>query len=487
MALGSGALLSLGFAPFGWFPLAILCPALLFLLWHGASPARAAWRGFLFGLGLFGVGASWVFVSLHNFGNMAAPLAGVATFLFVAILAGSPAIAGWAQASLSRQRDASSAHYMMVVPALWVLTEWLRGTFLSGFPWLHLGYSQVDTPLAGFAPWLGVYGVSLASAVIAGALAVALIRPVGTWRISAPLIVGLLLIGFLVARIEWSTPSDGALRVAIVQENVPLRIKWAARFREEIVARYLARSRAHLDADLIVWPEAAVPAYLDEVDGLRAELRTLAEKSGPAFLTGIVERERGRHYFNSALLVGRDGETTYRKRHLVPFGEYLPLKNWLQWVLDYLQIPMSDFSPGPAAQPALAVKGQALGLSICYEDAFGEEVIRALPGASVLVNLSEDAWFGDSLAPHQRLQMARMRALETARPMLRSANTGPSALIDHRGVVQARSAQFEELVLRVQVVPRAGTTPYVRAGNWLVVMLALALVAAGWGWRRWQP
>jgi len=488
VTLAAGALLSLGFAPVGWFPLAIICPALLFLLWHGASPARAAWRGFLFGLGLFGVGASWVFVSLHNFGNMAAPLAGVATFLFVAILAGSPAIAGWAQARLapSGAQGAGAAHYLLVVPALWVLTEWLRGTFLSGFPWLHLGYSQIDTPLAGFAAWLGVYGVSLVSAVIAAALAVALRWPTHALRVSLPVIVGITLLGYGLGRIEWSTPADGALRVALVQENVPLRIKWAARYREEIIARYLVRSRAHLDTDLIVWPEAAVPAYLDEVDGLRSELRALAANAGPAFLTGIVERERGRHYYNSALLAGRDGEATYRKRHLVPFGEYLPLKPWLQWLLDYLQIPMSDFSVGPAEQPALVVKGQVLGLSICYEDAFGEEVIRSLPAATVLVNLSEDAWFGNSLAPHQRLQMARMRALETARPMVRSANTGPSALIDHRGVVQARSAQFEELVLRAEVVPRAGATPYVRVGNWLAVMLALALVAAGWGWRRWR-
>jgi apolipoprotein N-acyltransferase len=484
VALAGGALLSLAFAPVNWFPLAFLCPALLFVLWNGASAWRAAWRAWLFGLGLFGVGASWIYVSLHNFGNMAAPLAGLATFLFVAILAVSPALVGWVQARLARGDEAGATHRLLVVPALWVLAEWLRGTFLSGFPWLHLGYSQVDTPLAGFAPWLGVYGVSLATAMIAGALAGALLAPARAWRASATVIVAVTVLGFALGRIDWSTPSDGALRVALVQENVPLRIKWAARHRDEIVARYLARSRAQLDADLIVWPEAAVPAYLDEVAGLRSELRALAGSSPTAFLAGIVEREPGRRYYNSVLLVDATGEATYRKRHLVPFGEYLPLKPWLQWLLDYLHIPMSDFVPGPEVQPLLAVKGQVLGISVCYEDAFGEEVIRALPAASVLVNVSEDAWFGDSLAPHQRLQMARMRALETARPMVRSANTGPSALIDHRGAVVAQSRQFEELVLRVEVVPRAGATPYVRVGNWLVVALALAGVAAGWGWRR---
>jgi len=323
--------------------------------------------------------------------------------------------------------------------------------------------------------------------MLAGALALVLRSPARTWRASAAVAAGLVVLGVLVERIDWSRATDGALRVAIVQENVPLRIKWTARHREEIVARYLARSRAHLDADLIIWPEAAVPAYLDEVTGLRSELRALASGSTPAFLTGIVERELGRRHYNSALLVTGDGEASYRKRHLVPFGEYLPLKPWLQWLLDYLQIPMSDFSAGAAAQPTLAVKGQVLGISICYEDAFGEEVIRSLPEASVLVNLSEDAWFGDSLAPHQRLQMARMRALETARPMVRSANTGPSAIIDHRGVVQARSGQFEELVLRAEVVPRAGVTPYVRVGNWPVLFLAIAMIAAGWRWGRTRP
>jgi apolipoprotein N-acyltransferase len=488
IALAGGVLLCLAFAPVGWFPLAFVCPALLFVLWHGATPARAAWRGFLFGLGLFGLGASWVYVSLHNFGNMAAPLAGLATFFFVAILAVSPALAGWAQARLARghEDDPGLVHYFLVLPALWVLQEWLRGAFLSGFPWLHLGYSQIDTLLAGFAPWLGVYGVSLVTAMVAAALSAALLRPARVWRAAAILIVAVTLLGYALGRVEWSVPADGALRVALVQGNVPLRIKWAARYRDEIVARYLARSRTALDADLVVWPEAAVPAYLDETGGLRAELRMLAGSSQTAFLTGIVERERGRHY-NSVLLVSRDGEATYRKRHLVPFGEYLPLKPWLQWLLDYLQIPMSDFTPGPPVQAALAVKGQKLGISVCYEDAFGEEVIRTLPTASVLVNVSEDAWFGDSLAPHQRLQMARMRALETARPMVRSANTGPSAVIDHRGVVLARSQQFEELVLRAEVVPRAGVTPYVRVGNLLVVILALFLVVAGWGWRRTRP
>jgi len=486
--LVSGALLTLAFAPVGWFPLAFLCPTLLFVLWYGATPGRAAWRGFLFGLGQFGVGVSWVYVSLHDFGNMAAPLAGVATFVFVAILSLYPAAVGWAQARLAHAPadNPRLVHYVAVVPGLWVIGEWLRSWLVSDFPWLHLGYSQIDTPLAGFAPWLGVYGVSLATVVIAGALTGALLTSARGWRVSASLILAIVVLGFALGRIEWSTPSDGPLRIALVQGNVPLRIKWSARYRDQIVARYLKFSDAVLDADLIIWPEAAVPAYLDEVGGLRETLHALVSRSHTAFLTGIVERERGRHFYNSAWLVSQNGEATYRKRHLVPFGEFLPLKPWLQWILDYLHIPMSDFSPGPTTQPPLVVRGETLGVSICYEDAFGEEVIRSLPAANVLVNVSEDAWFGDSLAPHQRLQMARMRALETARPMVRSANTGPSAVIDYRGEVVARSPQFEELVLRAEVVPRAGATPYVRVGNWLVVALALVCIAAGRGWRRAQ-
>ncbi len=205
----------------------------------------------------------------------------------------------------------------------------------------------------------------------------------------------------------------------------------------------------------------------------------MARAQGVDFLIGTVERARaGRAYYNSVVEIGSH-PGVYRKQHLVPFGEYLPLKPLFGWLLDYLQIPMSDFSAGGARQKPLQAAGERLGVSICYEDAFGEEVIRALPQATLLVNVSEDAWFGDSLAPHQRIQMARMRALETGRPMLRAANTGPSALIDDRGVVLASSPEFQPFVLRGEVQPMHGVTPYGRFGNRPVVLLVGAITLIG--------
>ncbi|MBI3574969.1 MAG: apolipoprotein N-acyltransferase [Gammaproteobacteria bacterium] len=473
-ALGAGALLPLAFAPFDLFPLAFLLPALLFLLWLDVTPTRAAWRGFLFGLGMFGVGVSWVYVSLHDFGHMPAPLAALATALLVAGLALYPALLGFVQARwCNRQRP---THALLVLPALWVLFEWIRSWFLTGFPWLNLGYSQSDTWLAGYAPWLGVYGVSLVVAIASGLLARSLRAPEKFPRRYLPVLLAIFLGGWLAGKIEWTEPAGAPLPVALVQGNVPLELKWQPAYRDTILERYRALSEQAGDARLIVWPEAAIPARLDEIDpDYLADLR----QRNADFLIGVIERDNvTRSYYNSVMALGRDAGI-YRKQHLVPFGEFLPFPALFRRLLDSLHIPMSDFSTGAADQPPLTAAGQKIGVSVCYEDAFGEEIIRALPAATLLVNVSEDAWFGDSLAPHQRIQIARLRALESGRPMLRAANTGPSVVIRHDGEVIARAPQFEEYVLRAAVEPRQGATPYSRWGNNPVVWLLGGLLAAG--------
>jgi apolipoprotein N-acyltransferase len=470
IALLAGAALPLAFAPFHLFPLAILSPAVLFLLWRDAPATRAAWQGFLFGLGMFAVGVSWVYVSMHNFGNMPAPIAAFATFLLVAGLALYPALLGFLQAKLNHREGAW--HTLLVLPGLWTLFEWWRGWFLSGFPWLNLGYSQAATPLAGFAAWLGVYGVSLACALSAGLIAYAARSPTRAWRLWLPMFAAIWLIGWAAGRIEWAQPAGPALRVALVQGNVPLRIKWRPEQRGEIIGRYLYLISKETDRDLIVWPEAAMPAYLNQIAPVVALLNDASHQHGMDFVFGVIEGDAvSRAYYNSVVSVGRT-PGSYRKQHLVPFGEYLPLPILFRWLVDSMQIPMSNFSTGGRDQPLLKAAGQSLGVTVCYEDAFGEELIRQLPGATLLVNVSEDAWFGDSFAPHQRVQMARLRALETARPMLRAANTGPSTAIDHRGAILASTAQFKQDVLRAEVQPMTGATPYVRWGNWAVVVFA---------------
>lgn len=476
IALLAGAATTLAFEPFALFPLAVLGPAALFLCWRGATARRAAWRGFLFGAGLFGAGVSWVFVSMHTFGNMTAPLAIIATVLLVAALSLYLAALGAAQAWLVRP---GPAHNLLVLPALWTLGEWWRGWFLTGFPWLNLGYSQTDSWLAGYAPAVGVYGVSLVCVLSAGLLAQWLGDP-GRYRLVLAAGVGLWATGAGLTFVEWATPSGAPLQVALVQGNVALRDKWRSEQREANIRHYVELSRPHLAADLVVWPEAAVPATLEQARPLLAELGRRGQRAH--LVLGVIEvNESARTYYNG--VVNLANAALYRKQHLVPFGEYLPMPWLFEGFIRQMQIPMSNFSRGAADQPPFLAAGQVLAISVCYEDAFGEELIRQLPRASLLVNVSEDAWFGNSLAPHQRVQMARLRALETARPMLRAGNTGPSAVIDHRGRTLATTVAFRAETLTAPVQPMQGSTPYVRAGNLPVVLLSLLLLAVS-RWRR---
>ncbi|MFQ5993936.1 MAG: apolipoprotein N-acyltransferase [Acidiferrobacterales bacterium] len=469
----------LAFAPFRIFPLAIVLLALLFVLWMKASPGRAAWRGYLFGLGMFGVGSSWIYVSLHNYGNMPVLLAGTTVLLFTGVLAAFPAAVGWAQSRWFCKRDA--LHALLILPALWVLLEWLRGWILTGFPWLNLGYSQVGAPLSGLAPWLGVYGVTWATALSAALLLQTVRDRRRLWKLYLPVFALVWVVGWVAGTANFARPIGPPLTVALVQANIALGLKWRDEYRPVILERYLKLSAKSPDAKLVIWPEAAMPAYLDQIDpAYIARLYKQSQRHDRDFLIGVVERDLAAGtFYNSVVSIGSNN-STYRKQHLVPLGEFLPLKGIMSWLLNYLQIPMSDFTAGPRDQSPMRAAGQAIAVSICYEDAFGQEVIRMLPQASLLVNVSEDAWFGDSLAPHQRLQMARMRAMETARTVLRVSNTGLSAMISPRGDIEALAPQFVPMMLQVQAQPMQGATPYVRLGNWTIIATMAALIVIGW-------
>lgn len=476
-ALGAGLALPLAFAPFGLFPLAPLALAVLFSLWRSATPRRALFLGYLFGLGYFGFGVSWVAVSMYRFGGMGMLLSGLATLLFVLFLAGFPALVGWLwRRGFARARPVLGL--LCALPALWVLLEWTRGWFLTGFPWLAVGYSQTDSPLAGLAPVLGVYGVSLAVATSAALLVFAVAEPARRGRTLTAL--GLLwALAAGLGQVDWSRPAGEPLRVSLIQGNVPQNLKWRPDQRQPTIELYTRLSRAAFaDSDIVIWPETALPAYYHQAERF---LRGLAQEAAPAtLLVGLPVRPASdpAHYYN-ALVAMSEPPQFYFKSHLVPFGEYIPLKSLLGGLLDILHVPMADFSRGAHEQAPLAVAGQFLAVSICYEDAFGEEVIRDLPEATVLVNVSNDAWFGDSLAPPQHLQMARMRSLETARPMLRATNNGISAIIDHHGDVLVRSPQFRVYSLHGTAQPRSGATPYATTGNYsLLGLLGLCLLLA---------
>jgi apolipoprotein N-acyltransferase len=472
--VAAGCLYVVGFAPFSLWPLAMLALAVLFGCWIGCGPRRAAWLGFLFGVGAFGAGVSWVFVSLHRYGNMETPLAAFTVVIFVLILSVYPALAGWLQA---RVRAGLRLRMLVVVPASWLVLEWLRGWLWTGFPWLFAGYSLIDTPMAGLAPLVGVLGLTALAAAMAGALALLPRRgreALAGLAVIAATVAG----GFLAGRAAWTTDAGPPIGVALVQRNVGLEEKWAPGAGERLLAAYLADSRPLTEVDLIVWPEAAWPDYLDEVpdDTLERMRRHPAD-----FLFGAIERERDDdgvvRFYNSAAAIGDGGLERYRKRHLVPFGEFIPFKSLLSGLLGSLEIPMSDLSAWRGAQSPIDLAGHPVAVSICYEDAFPNRIRTFLPGAQILVNISEDAWFGDSLAPHQRLQMARMRAIETGRPMLRAGNNGLSALIDRNGRVTVVAPQFVETVVRGSVQPATGATPWVRWGDAPLVGLALVVLA----------
>ena len=478
LAFVAGISFPLAFAPFYYALVGPLALAVLFLLWSSVSAKRAAGLGLMFGIGSFGVGVSWVFVSLHHYGNMPTALAVGVTVVFILILSFYLAAVGFCQARW--QRLPMGLRLIVLMPAVWVLMEWLRGWLLGGFPWMYLGYSQLDTPLAGFAPFGGVLGVSFLSAVTAGAAAWGVHSGGRAWAGATGVIVLIVLGSALVGRSEPVMPTGDALKVAVIQNNISLSDKWQMGNVRSIRERYLAASIDASGPDLIVWPEAALPEFLD---GLSPEFLQDLSNHPADFVIGLLERRQQKGYlelFNSALGIG-DEQSVYRKRQLVVFGEYLPLRPLLGWLLRYLDIPMSDFSSWQERQAPMTLAGQQVGVTICYEDAFPWLVRRSLPEATMLVNISEDAWFGDSLAPHQRLQMARFRALESGRALVRASNNGLSALIDRRGQVLQLAPQFSAVVLSGMVQPATGTTVYVRYGDaplvgGLLLLLAIAFL-----------
>jgi apolipoprotein N-acyltransferase len=495
LAFVLGAASVAGFAPLYLFPLPILALTTLMLLWRRASGARrAAALGWWFGFGFFVTGVSWVYVSLHTFGAMPAPLAGLFTLLFCAYLALFPAAVGYGCAV---RRAPAWIGYIVLAPALWTIAEWTRGWLFTGFPWLALGYSQVPlSPLAGFAAVGGIYAVTLASAVTAGAIALLMERglaldgtapqpaasPVNRLRLlrhPALLLLAVLWAGGQGLKgIAWTEPIGEPMEVALLQGNIPQDIKWT----EDGLRRTLHTYRQltlESSAELVVFPETALPLFLRDVpaDYLN-ELAAHARRHEANVLIGVVERLPDGSYYNSVVSLGTAPTQVYRKSHLVPFGEFIPLRPVLGWIVNILTIPMQDFSRGSTAQRPMHLGGQRVALNICYEDAFGEEIIRQLPEASLLVNVSNVAWFGRSIAPRQHLQISQARALETGRYMLRATNTGMTAVVNERGRIVAAAPQFTLARVSARVQGRAGATPYVRWGNLPVLAIALVLLAA---------
>lgn len=476
VAAGSGAALPLSFAPFGHWWLAPLLMALLFLLLEGESGRERALRGFWFGTGLFSTGTYWLYISVHDFGGVVPPIAVAVCGSLILLMA--LYLAGWGFLSGLVGRSQPAWQLLAVLPATWVGVEWARGWLLSGFPWLSLGYGQIDGPLAAWAPVAGVHGLSLVLVLCAGALALLLSGP-NRARLAALAVLAVAGLGTaLLTGRDWTVPTGEPLDVALVQGGISQDRKWLLEELETTKSLFRDITIGLDKADLIIWPEAAIPALAHEEEAFLRSLGELMKARKQELILGILTFDFGTGEFRNSLLTVGENTGVYHKRHLVPFGEYFPVPDFIRNVLRLMNLPYTDITPGLDGQRPLLARGVALAPSICYEDAFGDELRDFLPEAGLLVNVSNDGWFGDSIAPHQHLQMARFRALESGRFMLRSTNTGITAVIDARGRVIGQGAQFKAVVVEATVQPRQGATPWVRFGNWPVLSVCVLLLAS---------
>jgi apolipoprotein N-acyltransferase len=474
-------LLTTAFAP---FELVFLVPLLLLPLLYvyiSTSPRDAGWLSFSFGFGLFLSGTYWIYISVVIFGEAPAWIAFLLMLGLVLIMSAYLFATGW---FISRHSNGEPWRLLIVAPSTWVAVEWARGWILSGFPWLAIGYSQVDTPFAGWAPVLGIYGVSFMTVLGVTAVLVAIVAD-GWGRWIALCVIAVPMIGGGVLRhVEWTQATGSPVRSTIVQAGIGQDEKWLPERMRPTLEFYRAAAWQALDSEIVVWPEVSIPALDDQVEPYIRALQSDTRNSGRTILFGILEQDEQRgevSIYNSVVLVAGDRRQVYRKRHLVPFGEYFPVPAGVREWMRMMSLPHNDLAPGADVQPLLeAANGERLAVAICYEDAYGAEQLYALPDATILINVSNDAWFGDSIAPHQHLQISRMRSLEVGRDAIRATNTGISAFIGHRGEILESGAQFGPVTMTRDVQPRTGSTPYASVGNKPVIGFCLLVMLAVW-------
>ncbi|MEN3367108.1 MAG: apolipoprotein N-acyltransferase [Burkholderiales bacterium] len=490
LALAAGVLNVFAFAPFGTWPLQIATLALVFwLALHQTSAGRSAKIGWAYGFGWSVAGVHWLYISMHQYGGLPSWMAALAVAL-LGIVLGAFAAMALASGTWLKQRWAlaPAAAMLLVFPAVWMLFEWARGWVLTGFPWVTSGYAHTAGPLAGFAPLLGVYGLAWLSALVAGSVVLLQSKKIAT-VFAAVFAAVILIAGFGLKPIQWTTPNGQPISVRLLQGNVPQEMKFAQERIEGTLALYHDMI-SEAPADLIATPETAIPLLSRQLPPDYVErLQSYVRESKSHLVIGIPVSDGPSRYANSVLGFGpASGPTPYRydKHHLVPFGEFIPLG--ARWFVEMMNIPLGDFTRGSLLQAPFAVKDQWVMPNICYEDLFGEEIAAQLaasyfsgtPQATLLLNVSNIAWFGDSIALPQHLQISQMRALETGRPMLRSTNTGATAIINPKGEVTSQLPPFQRGVLTASVQGYKGFTPYALYGNKLIVALAFLALGAAW-------
>lgn len=492
----AGVLHTLSLAPFDWWPLGIA--SVIALLWltgclqprdndDAKTPRKAACYGWLYGLGLFGSGASWVYVSIHVYGYASPALAGTLTLFFVAGLALFPALQLWLH---SRLRGHSVVANGLLFVALWVFSDVFRSHFLTGFPWLFLGYGHLSSPLAGWIPVLGVYGVSFLVCLSAVLLYLLVLFREYPKRLAAVATLAFIWWqGAQLQTLEWTRDSGYELDVALLQINIPQELKWHPSQRQKTARLLQDMTREHWDKEIVVWPETALPILYDQAQPFLDTIAEEAIRHDTNILSGIPYREldaqtRRTRLHNSIISIGV-GEGINHKQKLVPFGEYVPLQEYLRGLIAFFDLPMSDFRKGPEQQDLLLSHALRVAPFICYEVVYPDFVAQRARAADYLVTISNDSWFGASIGPLQHLQMAQMRAAENARYMLRGTNNGVSAIIDHRGRITARSEQFVRASVSGKVAIRQGLTPYARLGSTPTLLLCFLLLIGG-AYHHWR-
>lgn len=472
-ALIAGGFTTLTASPFELWWLGPVAIGLLYIGLHTLSPAQAALKGWLYGVALFGSGTSWVYVSIHDYGYTGMPLAVFLTALFVAVLALFFAGTFWLYRRFFCPRWA-----LLTFTGAWVLGEVLRTYLFTGFPWLLIGSSHVDSPLASWAPIGGVYLLSLL-VVLTGTLGAELLRR--QWWAVLPLAA--IWLAPLALPNHWTTPASEPTRVALLQGNLPQLLKWTPDGQRVAANTYsnLTREVAD-DVDLILWPETALPMMEHQARPVLERVQSTLPLD-VALMTGIVQLDEQNRYFNSVIGVG-NVEGSYQKEHLVPFGEYLPLESVLRGAINFFDLPMSSFTKGASAQAPMQAAGVSIGNAICYEIIYPQLVARRAVDSEVIVTVSNDTWFGASIGPHQHLQMARLRALENGRYVVRATSNGITAIINPRGELVDRAPQFETTFLTGEFYAMEGLTPFTRTGSWPAWLLAGLLLLPGLARRR---
>ncbi|ABZ77773.1 apolipoprotein N-acyltransferase [Shewanella halifaxensis HAW-EB4] len=495
LAYAAGATTALSFAPYSIWPLYLIALAFVIHQSTALAPKQAFGYWLSFGFGCFSVGISWVHVSMDVYGGM--PLiASIALMALLALyLALYPALTGYLTQKLAPKT--SVIRNLLVFPALWTITEWARGWVLTGFPWLWAGYSQTEGPLKPIASMFGTLGLSFIVAMLAGAIALLAVKRWQSLAIAIPVLAALTVVAPMTSQV---TPNGETIKVALVQGNIAQSMKWDPDALWPTMLKYMDLSRPELSADLIIWPEAAIPAPEYMVKDFLYNANKVANLNNTAIITGIISNH-GDAFYNSLIVLGNynhkqqseadylgDGDNEFKKHHLLPIGEFVPFESLLRPLAPFFNLPMSSFARGDFIQPNLNAVGHQISPAICYEIAFPEQLRANMNDhTDLLMTVSNDAWFGSSNGPLQHMEIAQMRSVELGRPLVRATNNGVTAVVDEKGNITHQLPQFEAGVLVADIQLMKGHTLFTTFGQWPVLILSFLIALAAMIRKKIQP